>query len=271
MSFDSRSVQFMGDSIGEGEDAFEATSRGWGPNPPARESGRRWSLCQAARWLLNRSSRKEEEDNEWGEGSSQGEGGLRPGESKVPPATRGSRPSESDWVPYSLGWDEVNQLVEEFAIPSDFTVSVPTPDNHPSLPLANNMSFFSFQLRAGLRFPLPSFYSEVSRLFHIPSNQLVPNSFRILFDFSMNFQFNCVILTTTIFSQCFQLKRTEPSVLHFTPRLGVSFLPAPTPRKRWKGSFFFVLPPRPWTVPDRWIDDALLALPFSLDDRSPNL
>ncbi|KAL0307690.1 UNVERIFIED_CONTAM: hypothetical protein Sangu_3014700 [Sesamum angustifolium] len=96
MSSDSRSVQFVGESVGKGEDAFKATSRGLGPNPPAHESGWRWSLRQAACRLLNESSEEEEEDDGWGERSSQGEGDLRPGESRVLPRTRGSHPSGLD-------------------------------------------------------------------------------------------------------------------------------------------------------------------------------
>ncbi|KAL0328059.1 UNVERIFIED_CONTAM: hypothetical protein Scaly_2238500 [Sesamum calycinum] len=149
--------------------------------------------------------------------------------------------------------------------------SVPAPDSHPGSPPANGMSFFSSQLRVDSQFPLPLFYCEVSRLFRVPSNQLVSNSFRILFAFFMIFQFNGVIPTASVFSQCFQLKRTESGIFHLAPRRGVSFLPTLNPPKRWKGSFFFVLPPRPWTISDRWIDDAPPALPFSLDDRSPNL
>ncbi|KAL0301846.1 UNVERIFIED_CONTAM: hypothetical protein Sradi_6461400 [Sesamum radiatum] len=87
----------------------------------------------------------------------------------------------------------------------------------------------------------------------------------------MIFQFNGVIPTASVFSQCFQLKRTESGIFHFASRRGVSFIPTLSPPKWWKGSFFFVLPPRPWTISNRWIDDAPPALPFSLDDRSPNL
>ncbi|KAL0374263.1 UNVERIFIED_CONTAM: hypothetical protein Sradi_3342000 [Sesamum radiatum] len=54
-------------------------------------------------------------------------------------------------------------------------------------------------------------------------------------------------------SRCFQLKQIEPGVFHFAPRRGVSFIPTPSPPKRWKGDFFFVLPPSPWNIPHRWI------------------
>ncbi|KAL0359470.1 UNVERIFIED_CONTAM: hypothetical protein Sangu_0796400 [Sesamum angustifolium] len=87
----------------------------------------------------------------------------------------------------------------------------------------------------------------------------------------MIFQFNGVIPTATIFSQCFQLKRIEPGIFHFALKRGVSILPAPSPPKWWKRSFILSFPPRLWTVPNHWIDGALPALPFFLDDRSPNL
>ncbi|KAL0301503.1 UNVERIFIED_CONTAM: hypothetical protein Sradi_6427100 [Sesamum radiatum] len=72
-------------------------------------------------------------------------------------------------------------------------------------------------------------------------------------------------------SLVFLLNLTEPGVFHFAPRRGVSFLPDPSSPKRWKGDFFFILSPRPWNVPHRWIYDSPPAVPFSLADRFSNL
>ncbi|KAL0440525.1 UNVERIFIED_CONTAM: hypothetical protein Slati_2535500 [Sesamum latifolium] len=65
--------------------------------------------------------------------------------------------------------------------------------------------------------------------------------------------------------------RTKPGVFHFAPRQSVSFLSTPSSPKRWKRDFFFVLPPRPWTIPRRWIYDSPPVVPFSFADRSFNL
>ncbi|KAL0444926.1 UNVERIFIED_CONTAM: hypothetical protein Slati_2215300 [Sesamum latifolium] len=119
-----------------------------------------------------------------------------PREERLSPGNRGSRPVGSAWVACSLRQSDIYQLVEEFAIPPEFVVSLPPPDSHPSSPLPGYMSFFVSQLRAGLRFPIPSFFREVSR--------------------------------------DLKLKLTEPGVFHFAPRRGVSFLPTPSPPKHWK-------------------------------------
>ncbi|KAL0458489.1 UNVERIFIED_CONTAM: hypothetical protein Slati_0476100 [Sesamum latifolium] len=192
-------------------------------------------------------------------------------EERVLPGTRGSQPSGSAWVACCLRQSDIYQLVEEFGIPQEFVVSVLPPDSHPSSRPPGYMSFFISHLRAGLRFPLPSFFCDVSREFQVPLNQLVTNSISILVAFSMIFQYNNLIPSFKVFSQCFQLKRIEPGVFHFAPWRGVSFLPTPSPPKRWKGDFFFVLPPRPWAVPQRWIYDSPPAVPFSLANRSFNL
>ncbi|KAL0342943.1 UNVERIFIED_CONTAM: hypothetical protein Sangu_1181700 [Sesamum angustifolium] len=99
MSSASKSVQFVGESVGEGKEAFEATLRRSGLNPLIQESNPRWSLHQAARRLLDESSK----EDEWEEGSSQGEGDPKPGGNKVPLGTIGSLLLGSDWVPRPLG------------------------------------------------------------------------------------------------------------------------------------------------------------------------
>ncbi|KAL0286844.1 UNVERIFIED_CONTAM: Retrovirus-related Pol polyprotein from transposon TNT 1-94 [Sesamum calycinum] len=179
VSFKKRIPPLSKHDRGEGEDTVEATLRGLGLNPTALKSGRRWSLRQAARWLLHESLG--EEEDEWEEGYSQDGGVLRTEECNALLGTRGRCPSWSDWVPCSLQWDKVNQLVEEFAILLDFTISFPAPDSH------------------------------LVQWYH-------PYRYHFLLIFSVE----------------------EDRA-------------------------------RPWTVPNRWIDDAPPALPFSLDDRSPNL
>ncbi|KAL0327793.1 UNVERIFIED_CONTAM: hypothetical protein Sangu_1857300 [Sesamum angustifolium] len=80
------------------------------------------------------------------------------------------------------------------------------------------MSFFASQLRVRLRFPLPSFICDISCEFQVPLNQLEPNSIHILVAFIVVFQYNNLIPTFKVFSQCFQLKRAEPGVFHLAPR-----------------------------------------------------
>ncbi|KAL0405836.1 UNVERIFIED_CONTAM: hypothetical protein Slati_3897500 [Sesamum latifolium] len=133
------------------------------------------------------------------------------------------------------------------------------------------MSFFTSQLRAGLRFPIASFFCEVSRELQVPFNQLVPNSIRIFVAFSVVLQYNNLIHTFGVFSQCSQLKQTKPGVFHFTPRRGVSVLLTPSPPKQWKSDFFFVLPPTPYNIHHRWIYESLPAVQVFLVDRSFNL
>ncbi|KAK4394331.1 Taxoid 7-beta-hydroxylase [Sesamum angolense] len=209
-----------------------ATSKRSGSHPPSYIGGRRWSLRQAGRRLLDKSSTGEDDEEE--EDFSAGERDIIHRDERGLPGTRGSRPSGSTWVACSLRQSDIYQLVEEFGILPEFVVSVPPPDNHLSSPPLGYMSFFASQIRASLRFPLPSFFCDISSEFQVPLNQLAPNSIRILVAFSVVFQYNNLIPTFRVFSQYFQLKRAEPGVFHFAPRCGVSFLPTPSPHKRWK-------------------------------------
>ncbi|KAL0427465.1 UNVERIFIED_CONTAM: hypothetical protein Slati_2921300 [Sesamum latifolium] len=233
-----------GESLGD--DPSEATSKRSGSPLPSYIVGRRWSLRQAARRLLDEPS-EEEGDEE--EGSSPGEMDPLLREKRALFGNHECRPVGSSWVACSIRQSDIHQMVEEFLIPPRVCCLITS------------------ELMAGLRFPILSFFCEVSRELQVPLNQLVLNSIRILVDFSVVLRYNNLIPTFGLFSQCFKLKRTEPGVFHFAPRRGVSFLPTPSPPKQWKGDFFFILPPRPWIFPHRWIYESPPAVQVSLADR----
>ncbi|KAL0442189.1 UNVERIFIED_CONTAM: hypothetical protein Sradi_0157800 [Sesamum radiatum] len=234
MSSTDESIRYVGENLGE--DPSKATSKRSGSHPQSSTGGRRWSLRQAARHLLDESSTEEDDEKE--EDSSPGERDIVHREEKGLLGTRGSR------LPGSA---------------------------YPCSPPPGYMSFFASQLRAGLRFPLPSFFCDTSHEFQVLLNQLAPNSISILVAFSVVFQYNNLIPTFRVFSQCFQLKITEPGVFLLVLMCGVSFLPTLSPPSRWKGDLFFIFPPRPSNVPHRWIYDSPPAVPFSLADRTSNL
>ncbi|KAL0308993.1 UNVERIFIED_CONTAM: hypothetical protein Sradi_5841600 [Sesamum radiatum] len=94
MSSTDESVRFVEESVGE--DPSKATSKDSGPDHFSYASGRRWSLHQAARRLLDESSKEDKEDDDEEEGSSPCEGDTKPGGSRAPSGTRGSRPLGSD-------------------------------------------------------------------------------------------------------------------------------------------------------------------------------
>ncbi|KAL0453933.1 UNVERIFIED_CONTAM: hypothetical protein Slati_1371400 [Sesamum latifolium] len=73
MSSTDKSARYVGES--RGDDPFEATSRRLGSPLPSYVAGRRWSLRQAARRLLDESSEEEEGVGEE-EGSSPGRWSL---------------------------------------------------------------------------------------------------------------------------------------------------------------------------------------------------
>ncbi|KAL0453760.1 UNVERIFIED_CONTAM: hypothetical protein Slati_1354100 [Sesamum latifolium] len=236
MSSIDESVHYVGES--RGDDPFEATSRRSGSPLPSYVAGRRWSLRQVARHLLDESSEEEEDVGEE-EGSSPGEMEPPPKEERVSSGNRASHPEGSAWVVCGLRQLAIYKLVEEFAILPEYIVSLPPPDSHPSSPPSGYMSFFVSQLRAGLHFPIPSFFREVSCDVKVPLNQLVPNSIWLLAAFSIVLRYNNLVPTSGLFCQCFQLKRTEPGDFHFAPRRGVSFLPTPSPPKHWKDDIMF--------------------------------
>ncbi|KAL0439396.1 UNVERIFIED_CONTAM: hypothetical protein Slati_2422600 [Sesamum latifolium] len=217
MASSDESVRFVGESF-PGKDPSEATLTRVGSQSAGPSSCRRRSLRQMAASFCRLIDEEEE-------GSS------------------------------ILKTTNITQMRREFFIPSSLVIYTPGPDGHAPFPPANCLSFFIAQVRSGLRFPIPSFYSEVAHLFQVPLNQLVPNSFRIMASLFIIFRFNEYPLSAQVFSQYFLLKQADPGFFLFTPRPGVSFLPVPNPPKNWKKGFFFGLSSWPWGFPDRCIEE----------------
>ncbi|KAL0438689.1 UNVERIFIED_CONTAM: hypothetical protein Slati_2351900 [Sesamum latifolium] len=247
MSSSDESVQFVGEN-NPGEDPSEATSRIAGSQSVGPSSGRRWSLRRMAA-TFRRLIDEEEEEIE-GEASSPGE------EEKIITGPTPVRPSSSAYLGLSsLQTSHITQMREEFFIPDSQIIYTPGPQACAPFLQANCLFFFLAQVRAGLRFSIPSFYREVAQLFYVPLNQLVPNSFRIMASFYTIFRFNSFPVFAQIFSQCFCLKNASRGFFLLTPRPGVSFLPAPNALKKWKSGYFFVLSSGPWGFLDRWIEE----------------
>ncbi|KAL0444642.1 UNVERIFIED_CONTAM: hypothetical protein Slati_2186900 [Sesamum latifolium] len=131
MSSTDESVHYIGESWGD--DPSEATSRRSGSSLPSYIAGRRCSLRQAVRRLLDESS--EEEDVGEEEGSSPREWESLPREERVVSGNREGRYEASAWVACGLRQSDIYRLVEEFAIPPEYVISLPPPDSYPSSPL----------------------------------------------------------------------------------------------------------------------------------------
>ncbi|KAL0454818.1 UNVERIFIED_CONTAM: hypothetical protein Slati_0821000 [Sesamum latifolium] len=247
------------------QDPPEATSHCTDLGLSAPWSGLRRSLRQAAvaaRRLLDEENIEDEGERESeglegddgmivGLGELEGEGSSPREEKEGQRAPRSPR----DWGSCNLRDSYVDRLVSDFHIPPPFAIYTPLPLNRPLSPPDNCLSFFVAQLRSGLRFSIPSFYSDVSRLFQVPLNQLSPNFFGILVGFFIIFSFRRFPVTANVFAQCFRLRMAEPGLFLFTPRPRVSVLPAPSAPKNWKMSFIFVWRVSPWCFPHSWIED----------------
>ncbi|KAL0453581.1 UNVERIFIED_CONTAM: hypothetical protein Slati_1336200 [Sesamum latifolium] len=92
MSSIDESVCYVGKNLGD--DLSKATSKRSGSPLPSYVTGRRWSLRQAARRLLDEPSKEE--------GSSPGEMDPLLMEERFSPGNHGSRPAGSAWVACSL-------------------------------------------------------------------------------------------------------------------------------------------------------------------------
>ncbi|KAK6150286.1 hypothetical protein DH2020_015218 [Rehmannia glutinosa] len=140
-------------------------------------------------------------------------------------------------------------------IPSLFKLSLPSYTDRPFRPPPQSLTFFVGQLDGGLRFPINSFFSEVSSMYKIPLNQLTPNSFRIIAGFLIITKFLSIDPSTDLFFALFQVKSSTPKGLFYiTARNETNFLRKyPTSNKFWKDRYFFVTSAEPWPFPHEWV------------------
>ncbi|KAK4397336.1 hypothetical protein Sango_1570200 [Sesamum angolense] len=148
---------------------------------------------------------------------------------------------------------DVGVIRARFGIPDDFLIQVPASSKSPYSPLEDFICFYMAQLEARLRFPIPSFFLEISTLFEIPLNQLVPKAFSILVGFYILVRNLGENPSVAQFHSFFMLKKASPSLLYFTSRGDAHFLPSDSSVKEWKSHYFFVSSPIPWAFPTEWI------------------
>ncbi|KAL0420693.1 UNVERIFIED_CONTAM: hypothetical protein Slati_3092200 [Sesamum latifolium] len=151
MASSDESVRFVGESH-PGEDPFEATSRMTGSQSVGPSGGRRQSLRQMAATFCRLIDEEEEEvgGNE-GEASSPREGEEN---------GHGPCSCTMDWGSLTLMTSQITQMRRDFFIPSSQVIYTPGPEGRAPFPLANCLSFFITQVRAGLRFPIPFFIAK---------------------------------------------------------------------------------------------------------------
>lgn len=137
--------------------------------------------------------------------------------------------SSSPWfesISSSFSKRDRKLLRKSFSIPrAENVISVPYSEVRPHLPPPEGFAtFFVEQVLNGLRFLLPSFFSEVSQYFQIPLSQLTPNSFRVLCGVSIVFNFYHIPLTPENFHFFFISKTKEVGVFYFAARPFTKFL-----------------------------------------------
>lgn len=70
------------------------------------------------------------------------------------------------------------ELVEILCSPIGFEFTSPSHDDGPLAVVPSTLTFWHYQIKAGLRFPIYHFLSELSTFYSIPLNQLYPSSIR---------------------------------------------------------------------------------------------
>ncbi|KAL0288989.1 UNVERIFIED_CONTAM: hypothetical protein Scaly_2715100 [Sesamum calycinum] len=137
-----------------------------------------------------------------------------------------------------------------------FLIQIPTSSERPHSPLEGFVGFYVAHLEARLRFPVSPFFAEVSALFKILLNQLVPKAFSVLVGFCILVRNLVEVPSAAQFQSFFMLKKASPSLFYFTSKGDAHFLLSYSSVKEWKRHYFFISPPTPRAFPIEWVSIA---------------
>mgnify|MGYP003365218361 CR=1 FL=1 len=131
----------------------------------------------------------------------------------------------------------------------------PAPHEGPHLPPLDCISIFRDQVLQGFRFPLHSFFCEVSRYFAIPLNQFVPQSFSILVGFIGVSKLLDFSLSPRLFHHFFIPRRVDVGIFKFQSRPKAILFNRIPPQGEWYKKIFYMRLPSPPPFPIQWIHD----------------
>ena len=139
-------------------------------------------------------------------------------------------------------------------VPIEFDLGVPGPSDRIHCPPVGWMGIYEDSLKAGLRFPIPSFVIRLLTEYNMCPAQIAPNSWRIIIGFLSLCLLHKRTPTINLFRACYSLK-THPDSdwWYFSPKKGLQFIRgAPSSVHGWKTRFLFVRHDYPWRFNINW-------------------
>ena len=148
---------------------------------------------------------------------------------------------------------EVDLLIDNFEIPSDLELILPTPTARPHKSPRGAFCVFHDQFTAGLRLPIHPFFVEVCNFFGIPLGSLVPNTFRLLCGVVVLFKIHNIPFRPEVFYYFYYPKQSESGTYMFQARPGLVFFnKLPSSNKHWKEFYFYIRFPEWPTFRTQW-------------------
>ncbi|XP_047093719.1 uncharacterized protein LOC124706099 [Lolium rigidum] len=149
----------------------------------------------------------------------------------------------------------VDALCKKHGIPTAYTAQLARHRRACTPPPERSVCVYAHALEAGMRVPLPGFFSDVLTHFGLAPSQLAPNGWRILSGFVVLCHRAGVAPSLAVFRHFFLLVKFKLRGWYFfrgKDAAGTLFAGLPKSNKKWKDKFFFLTSPEPWTCPVRW-------------------
>ncbi|CAM0913024.1 unnamed protein product [Alopecurus aequalis] len=151
---------------------------------------------------------------------------------------------------------EVEALCKKHRVPAEFAARPAGERRACTPPPPGAVCVYAHALEAGLRFPLPAFFSEALYHFGLAPGQLTPNGWRVLVCFVVLCHSAGVPPTVALFRHFFSLRKRGRGWFFFGCKRGagalVTGMTSPKSERDWKRGFFFLKSPDSWRCPVRW-------------------
>ncbi|KAK1604675.1 hypothetical protein QYE76_028348 [Lolium multiflorum] len=149
----------------------------------------------------------------------------------------------------------VDALCKKHGIPTAYTAQLARHRRACTPPPERSVCVYAHALEAGMRVPLPGFFSDVLTHFGLAPSQLAPNGWRILSGFVVLCHRAGVPPSLAVFRHFFLLVKFKLRGWYFfrgKDAAGALFAGLPKSNKKWKDKFFFLASPEPWSCPVHW-------------------
>jgi Putative gypsy type transposon len=174
------------------------------------------------------------------------------------------------YTPSTVTEQQLWYMSHNIGLPQTFDLLAPQLEDVACNPPQGYIAFYVSQITAGLRFPIPQIFQDISVKYQVPLNQFAPNAIRDMVGFALLAKFLNIRPTAELFYAMFTLMHQVEGLYALFPRHPYRkfLLNTPTNTGKWKEQFFFITTSPEWDFSTQWRSTPVVLPPFDVKELS---